>query len=167
MRGSVVQPKRQLNGHPPDMPSATCCCTCRRMPSVVSSLLRQGNCSGQTVRLGEQGSLAAWINTFARYGAPVLQTQPAVLHPPFADHIIGLAKPKMERSGVVDTKTGNSDISDIRTSSVRAGTEWLGLGAHLTQLAPAACVCWGPCWAACRPSWCRSQRAGMWRTAEV
>ncbi|KAI7835432.1 hypothetical protein COHA_010678, partial [Chlorella ohadii] len=33
------------------------------------------------------------------------------------DHIIGLAKPKMERSGVVDTKTGNSDISDIRTSS--------------------------------------------------
>ncbi|PRW32905.1 Prolyl 4-hydroxylase subunit alpha-2 isoform A [Chlorella sorokiniana] len=33
------------------------------------------------------------------------------------DHIVGLAKPKMERSGVVDTKTGNSDISDIRTSS--------------------------------------------------
>lgn len=41
-----------------------------------------------------------------------------------ADHIIGTAKPKMERSGVVDTKTGNSDISDIRTSSVSVCEPW-------------------------------------------
>lgn len=33
------------------------------------------------------------------------------------DHIISLAKPRMARSGVVDTKTGGSDISDIRTST--------------------------------------------------
>lgn len=31
----------------------------------------------------------------------------------------GLAKPKLERSGVVDTNTGGSEISDIRTSGVR------------------------------------------------
>ena len=32
------------------------------------------------------------------------------------DHIVALAKPHLERSGVVDTATGGSEISDIRTS---------------------------------------------------
>ena len=32
------------------------------------------------------------------------------------DHIIGLASPHLERSGVVDSATGGSEISDIRTS---------------------------------------------------
>ncbi|KAL4448907.1 hypothetical protein ABPG77_007624 [Micractinium sp. CCAP 211/92] len=32
------------------------------------------------------------------------------------DHIMSLAKPHMARSGVVDTSTGGSEISDIRTS---------------------------------------------------
>jgi hypothetical protein len=33
------------------------------------------------------------------------------------DHIVGLAKPRMDRSGVVDTTTGTSKIDDIRTST--------------------------------------------------
>lgn len=32
------------------------------------------------------------------------------------DHIIKLAEPKLERSGVVDTQTGKEDVSNVRTS---------------------------------------------------
>lgn len=32
------------------------------------------------------------------------------------DHIVSLARPHLERSGVVDSTTGGSQISDIRTS---------------------------------------------------
>jgi prolyl 4-hydroxylase len=32
-------------------------------------------------------------------------------------HIVGKAAPRIVRSGVVDTETGGSSISDIRTSS--------------------------------------------------
>ena len=33
------------------------------------------------------------------------------------DHLIELAKPRMKRSGVVDTDTGGSTIDNVRTSS--------------------------------------------------
>ena len=33
------------------------------------------------------------------------------------DHIISIAQPRMDRSGVVDTSTGKSKIDDIRTST--------------------------------------------------
>ena len=33
------------------------------------------------------------------------------------DHIISMSKSRMERSGVVETETGGSEISEIRTSS--------------------------------------------------
>ena len=39
------------------------------------------------------------------------------LHSEECDHIIAISKPHMERSGVVETKNGGSEISDIRTSS--------------------------------------------------
>lgn len=44
---------------------------------------------------------------------------PSHLLPPAeeCDHIIALSKPRMERSGVVDTNSGRSEISEIRTSS--------------------------------------------------
>jgi hypothetical protein len=53
------------------------------------------------------------------------QIEPTCMHHPSAcsnfltdnesDHIISLAKPFLERSGVVDTATGGSEISEIRT----------------------------------------------------
>lgn len=58
--------------------------------------------------------------------------------PTECDHIVGLAKPHMERSGVVDTSTGGSEISDIRTSKVGRGGagrgSWHSKGACRTQL---------------------------------
>ncbi|WIA30952.1 hypothetical protein OEZ86_001000 [Tetradesmus obliquus] len=39
------------------------------------------------------------------------------LSPEECDHIIALSDPQLQRSGVVNTESGGSDISDIRTSS--------------------------------------------------
>ena len=48
-----------------------------------------------------------------------LPTLEASLHPAAAEveHIIAAAKPRIERSGVVDTDTGAEQVSEIRTSS--------------------------------------------------